>query len=169
MIYIVSLPPAEQSVSTPCSALMGLCPLVWKWPKQRREIKRQLFKHIRFSSHSVRESYIEWPFLTATFLTIIVSQGPSLTQMPAPRHVHLTRMLRMAGMTVIVFYRGHADNAVEVPRITRLSTVTWDRGCCSDCQPVPAGTLEKVPGWVSAEPRGNVVNVVKLTIVSVLP
>lgn len=59
--------------------------------------------------------------LTSNFPpTIIVSCGPSLTQMPAPRHIHLTCMLKMAEMTVVVFYRVTMDKVVRTVRITRL-------------------------------------------------
>ncbi len=47
--------------------------------------------------------------------------------MPAPHHIHLTCMLRMAEMTVIVFYRVTMDKVIRTPRITHLLTVTWGR------------------------------------------
>lgn len=58
-------------------------------------------------------------------LTIIVSWGPSLAQMPAPHHIHLTCMLRMTEMTVSVFYRVTTDKVISTPRITHTPrTVT---------------------------------------------
>lgn len=48
--------------------------------------------------------------------------------MPAPRHIHLTCMLRMAEMTVVVFYRVTMDKVVRAPRIAHLLTVTWVGG-----------------------------------------
>lgn len=45
---------------------------------------------------------------------------PHLHKMPAPRHIHLTCMLRMAEMTVIIFYRVTMDKVVRTPRITHL-------------------------------------------------
>lgn len=59
-------------------------------------------------------------FWLPTLPTIIISWGPSLTQMPAPHHIHLTCMLRMAEMTVIVFYRVTMDKVIRTPRITHL-------------------------------------------------
>lgn len=82
-------------------------------------------------------------------LTIIVSWGPSLTQMPAPRHIHLTCMLRMAEMTVSVFYRVTMDKVVRTPRITHLMTVTLGScGCSSDvihtAKSLQQGLLKKI-------------------------
>lgn len=107
------------------------------------------------------------PLWLPTFPTIIVSRGPSRTQMPAPRHIHLTCMLRMAEM--IVFYRDTRTTLLEFlgSHTSRRSLgIVWTlftllTGSSRDSS--------KGPCWVPAESYRNVVNVVMLTIVSVLP
>lgn len=107
------------------------------------------------------------PFWLPTFPTIIVSRGPSRTQMPAPRHIHLTCMLRMAEM--IVFYR---DTRTKLLEFLGSHTSPQSLGIMWTLFTLPTGSSRdscKGPCWVPAESYRNVVNVVMLTIVSVLP
>lgn len=127
-------------------------------PKRKKEMKRQSWVHVRFSSNPhpwklhLMKPPVMWNHVLTSNFPDNHSFWRSLTYTDASTTSHTPHMHAQNGrkMTVIVFYRVTMDKVVGAPRITHLLTVTFgSRGCESDvksrCQVSPAGTPEKDP------------------------